>query len=130
MKMKPLGIVRRMDDLGRVVVPKEVRRTLEIKEGDALELFATDKGVYLQKYDPNDETAPDIFKEKEPAVMPAQPPVKTESRKNLIVHDKNSDQDYYVRLTDDQIKLLDYLMNEYIIDGNYEVIENHTFQTI
>lgn len=128
--MKPLGIVKRIDDLGRVVVPKEVRRTLEIKEGDALELFATDKGVYFQKYDPADETTPDIFKEMKPAAVPAQPPVKTESRKNLIVHDKNSDQDYYVRLTDDQIKLLDYLMNEYIIDGNYEVIENHTFQTI
>ena len=40
--MKATGIVRRIDDLGRVVVPKEIRRTLRIREGDPLEIF-TDK---------------------------------------------------------------------------------------
>ena len=37
--MKATGIVRRIDDLGRIVVPKEIRRTLRIREGDALEIF-------------------------------------------------------------------------------------------
>ena len=37
--MKATGIVRRIDDLGRVVIPKEIRRTLRIKEGDPLEIF-------------------------------------------------------------------------------------------
>ncbi|AEE95998.1 stage V sporulation protein T [Mahella australiensis] len=49
--MKATGIVRRIDDLGRVVIPKEIRRTLRIREGDPLEIF-TDKegGVILRKY--------------------------------------------------------------------------------
>lgn len=48
--MKATGIVRRIDDLGRLVIPKEIRKTMNIKEGDALELF-TDKGkIIFQKY--------------------------------------------------------------------------------
>ena len=42
--MKATGIVRRIDDLGRVVIPKEIRRTLRIREGDPLEIF-TDSGT-------------------------------------------------------------------------------------
>lgn len=54
--MKATGIVRRIDDLGRVVIPKEIRRTLRIREGDPLEIF-TDRegGVILKKYSPIDE---------------------------------------------------------------------------
>lgn len=44
------GIVRRIDDLGRLVVPKEIRRKLEIREGDALELFYTEDSVVFKKY--------------------------------------------------------------------------------
>ena len=51
--MKSTGIVRRIDDLGRVVVPKEIRRTLRIKEGDPLEIFTDKEGeVILKKYSP------------------------------------------------------------------------------
>ena len=51
--MKATGVVRRIDDLGRVVIPKEIRKTLRIKEGDPLEIF-TDKegGIILKKYSP------------------------------------------------------------------------------
>ena len=51
--MKATGIVRRIDDLGRVVIPKEIRRTMHIREGDPLEIF-TDKegGVIFKKYSP------------------------------------------------------------------------------
>ncbi|MBE6048729.1 MAG: stage V sporulation protein T [Clostridium sp.] len=54
--MKATGIVRRIDDLGRVVIPKEIRRTLRIREGDPLEIF-TDRegGVILKKYSPISE---------------------------------------------------------------------------
>lgn len=48
--MKATGIVRRIDDLGRVVVPKEIRRNLGIKEGDPLEIFVTDDGVCFVPY--------------------------------------------------------------------------------
>lgn len=51
MYMKATGIVRRIDDLGRVVIPKEIRRTMRIREGDPLEIY-TDKdgGVIFKKY--------------------------------------------------------------------------------
>lgn len=54
--MKATGIVRRIDDLGRVVVPKEIRRTLRIREGDPLEIFIDrDAEVILKKYSPISE---------------------------------------------------------------------------
>lgn len=52
--MKATGQIRRVDDLGRVVIPKEVRRTLKIREGDPLEIFVQDEAVCFmkcQKYD-------------------------------------------------------------------------------
>jgi AbrB family transcriptional regulator (stage V sporulation protein T) len=54
--MKATGIVRRIDDLGRVVIPKEIRRTMRIREGDPLEIY-TDRegGVILKKYSPISE---------------------------------------------------------------------------
>ena len=54
--MKATGIVRRIDDLGRVVIPKEIRRTLRIREGDPLEIFTERNGqVIFQKYSPMGE---------------------------------------------------------------------------
>lgn len=51
--MKATGIVRRIDDLGRVVVPKEIRRTLRIREGDPMEIFTDREGeIILKKYSP------------------------------------------------------------------------------
>jgi AbrB family transcriptional regulator (stage V sporulation protein T) len=51
--LKATGIVRRIDDLGRVVIPKEIRRTLRIREGDPLEIFVDRDGeVILKKYSP------------------------------------------------------------------------------
>ena len=54
--MKATGIVRRIDDLGRVVIPKEIRRTLRIREGDPLEIFVDRDGeVILKKHSPISE---------------------------------------------------------------------------
>jgi len=51
--LKATGIVRRIDELGRVVIPKEIRRTLRIREGDPLEIFTDREGeVILKKYSP------------------------------------------------------------------------------
>ena len=51
--MKATGIVRRIDDLGRVVIPKEIRRTLRIREGTPLEIFTDREGeIILKKYSP------------------------------------------------------------------------------
>ena len=50
--MKATGIVRRIDDLGRVVIPKEVRRSMGIREGDPLEIFLKDEMVCFRRYNP------------------------------------------------------------------------------
>ena len=52
--MKATGIVRRIDDLGRVVIPKEIRRTMRIHEGDPLEIYTSSNGeVIFKKYSVN-----------------------------------------------------------------------------
>lgn len=52
--MKATGIIRRVDDLGRVVIPKEIRRTLGIREGDPLEIFTEGRDtVCFRKYELN-----------------------------------------------------------------------------
>ncbi|WLR50891.1 AbrB/MazE/SpoVT family DNA-binding domain-containing protein [Bacillus tianshenii] len=51
--MKSTGIVRKVDELGRVVIPIELRRTLGIEEKDALEIYVDDDRIILKKYKPN-----------------------------------------------------------------------------
>ena len=53
--MKAAGIVRRIDDLGRIVIPKEIRRNLGLREGEAMEIFLEDNCVCFKKYSPSDE---------------------------------------------------------------------------
>ena len=56
--MKATGIVRRIDDLGRIVIPKEIRRTMRIREGDSLEIYTDKDGeVIFKKYSPMGELA-------------------------------------------------------------------------
>ncbi|NLL70505.1 MAG: AbrB/MazE/SpoVT family DNA-binding domain-containing protein [Epulopiscium sp.] len=52
--MKSTGIVRKVDELGRVVLPIELRRNLDIQEKDALEIFVDDEKIILKKYQPAD----------------------------------------------------------------------------
>jgi len=62
--MKATGIVRRLDDLGRIVLPKEIRRSLNVSEGDAMEIWVDDehKGIFLCKYN-CDENAVTLLKQ-------------------------------------------------------------------
>ena len=61
--MKATGIIRRVDDLGRVVIPKEIRRTLKIREGDPLEIFLEDNGyICFKKYSTLGSFSEDILR--------------------------------------------------------------------
>ena len=54
--MKRLGIVRRIDDLGRIVIPKDLRKILKIEEGEPMEMFIDNKNnLILKKYNPEEE---------------------------------------------------------------------------
>ena len=53
--MKATGIVRRIDDLGRIAIPKEIRRRMGIREGDAMEIFLEDNRICLEKYGISEE---------------------------------------------------------------------------
>lgn len=50
--MKDTGVIRRIDDLGRVVVPRDMRKSLGLQEGTPLEVCATEEGILFKKYDP------------------------------------------------------------------------------
>ena len=57
--MRATGIIRRIDELGRIVIPKEIRRTMRIHEGDPLEIFTDREGeIILKKYSPIGELGP------------------------------------------------------------------------
>jgi len=51
--MKAIGIVRKVDEIGRIVFPAELRRTLDINEGDRLEIFVDRQNIILKKYEPS-----------------------------------------------------------------------------
>ena len=50
--MKSTGMIRKIDDLGRIVIPKEIRKNMRIKNGDSLEIFLNDEDIVLKKYSP------------------------------------------------------------------------------
>lgn len=60
--MKATGILRRVDDLGRIVIPKDIRRTLKIHEGDALEIYTDADMVCFKRYCPQGEWQEDLKK--------------------------------------------------------------------
>ena len=51
--MRSIGIVRKIDELGRIVLPKELRKSLEIAEGDPMEIFVDSNTIILKKYEPS-----------------------------------------------------------------------------
>ena len=86
--MNATGIVRRVDDLGRVVIPKEIREAMNITAGEPLEIFTTrDGGFYLKKYNPDDETIP-----KEPEIVIKTEP--SEERRVVCITDDNNNHYY------------------------------------
>lgn len=83
--MKATGIVRRIDDLGRVVIPKEIRRTMRIREGDPLEIFTNRDGeVIFKKYSPIGELGDFAVQYAEALAKTAGSPVCISDKDNII----------------------------------------------
>lgn len=83
--MKATGIVRRIDDLGRVVIPKEIRRTMKIRDGDPLEIYTDGDGeVIFKKYSPIGELSPIAVQYAEAMIKHTSCPVLICDRDNCV----------------------------------------------
>lgn len=138
--MKATGIVRRIDDLGRVVIPKEIRRTLRIREGDPLEIFVDRDGeVILKKYSPISELS-DFAKEYAEALYDSLGhPVLICDRDSFIAVAGGSKKEYLNRniseyiekVMEDRTSVLEKEGKEIsIVDGISETVSSYTIGPI
>jgi AbrB family transcriptional regulator, stage V sporulation protein T len=134
--MKATGIVRRIDDLGRVVIPKEIRRTLRIREGDPLEIFVDRDGeVILKKYSPISELG-DFAKEYAEALYDSLGnPVLICDRDTYIAVAGGSKKDYLnksvselvEKTMEDRNSVLETQRDQIaLVDGNDEPVKSYT----
>lgn len=113
--MYATGIVRRMDDLGRVVIPKELRQRADIKEGDALEVFITpDKMVVFKKYEENSMG------------MPVAPPTSISPKKPYTITDDNGR--HYVRLSPECENFLAWLADNDMLAYDLQWEDGHDIE--
>lgn len=138
--MKATGIVRRIDDLGRVVIPKEIRRTLRIREGDPLEIFVDRDGeVILKKYSPISELG-DFAKEYAEALFDSLGnPVLICDRDTVIAMAGGSKKEYLNKNISDVVEKTMEERNSVLftqkgdialVDGNEEAITSYTIGPI
>ncbi|MEI3604571.1 stage V sporulation protein T [Pseudogracilibacillus sp. SE30717A] len=138
--MKATGIVRRIDDLGRVVIPKEIRRTLRIREGDPLEIFVAREGeVILKKYSPINELGHFATEYAEALFDSIHFPVLICDRDEVIAVSGSSKKDYLNKSIGSHIEeaiesrsnvLEDEKSTIEIIRGNEEEVDSYAISTI
>lgn len=91
--MRATGIVRRMDDLGRVVIPKEIRHSMRLKEGDAMEIFTEGPRLILQKYYKTEEIETALKNVRDAVIAHADPNKRDALLKKLDAVQKELDND-------------------------------------
>src|SRR5690554_2693493 len=138
--MKATGIVRRIDDLGRVVIPKEIRRTLRIREGDPLEIFVAREGeVILKKYSPISELGHFATEYADALYDSIHSPVLICDRDEIIAVSGESKKDYLNKSIGEDIEVaIENRSNELFgeskkvefVRGNEEDIDSYTICTI
>ena len=122
--MKATGIVRRIDDLGRVVIPKEIRRTLRIREGDPLEIYTNSEGgIVLMKYSPIAELG-DFAKEYAESLNKSSGfTACITDRSNIIAISGESKKDYLEKPLSQEIeKILEDRSKVYVKEGNGKIV--------
>ena len=138
--MKATGIVRRIDDLGRVVIPKEIRRTLRIREGDPLEIFVAREGeVILKKYSPISELGHFAEEYAEALYDSLQVPIFICDRDEVIAVSGHSKKDYLNKSIGSDIehaienresKLVSETQSVEVIRGKEESLNGHIISVI
>lgn len=122
--MKATGIVRRIDDLGRVVIPKEIRRTLRIREGDPLEIFTDrDGGVILKKYSPIGELSEFANEYCESLYETTGYTAIISDRDNIIAIAGGSKKEYLERRVSPELERIIESRNTYITDDKVKPIK-------
>ncbi len=117
--MKATGIVRRIDDLGRVVIPKEIRRTMRIREGDPLEIYTDADGeVIFKKYSPMGELAQFSAQYCEVLSRAANLPVLITDRDHVVTCSGISRKDTVDRRVSDEMEALMESRSTYIASAN------------
>ena len=118
-----IGIIRTMDDLGRIVIPKEIRRVINIKEGDSLDIFAmTDGSILLRK----------VVDNKPVCGCPCSTAPAVKEKKVVHFVDNYNDVTKTVQITDAQDNLLNWLItNDYLscdvdVKNGYPEVEDLT----
>lgn len=107
-----MGIIRTMDDLGRVVIPKEIRRVINIKEGDSLDILAmTDGSIILRK----------VVDNKPVCGCPCATTPAVKEKKVIHFVDNYNDVTKVVKITDEQDNLLNWLINNDYLSCDVDV---------
>jgi AbrB family looped-hinge helix DNA binding protein len=107
-----IGIIRHIDDLGRIVIPKEIRAVIGVKEGDSLDILATTDGaVILRRVVNNAPTCPC--------------PCATDNNRIYTIQSDYDDYLKVIKVTPEQDKLLDFLADEGILSNDFEIIKGY-----
>ena len=119
--MKATGIIRRMDELGRVVIPKEVRNALRLEDNMPLEIFTEDNDkVIFRKYFPDEGEKIETDNNK------------NESFTDVFLYNIEQDDEHYLKLSNNCVKFLKFLFDEGIISDeywNWMNLENNRIKT-
>ena len=126
--MKATGIVRRIDDLGRVVIPKEIRRTMRIREGDPLEIFTDRDGeVIFKKYSPIGELLNFASQYAETLYKTSEIPIIITDRDTVVAYAGTSKKDAAEKKISSEVEAIiesrqlytvDHSSKKPVIDGN------------
>ena len=133
--MKATGIVRRIDDLGRVVIPKEIRRTLRIREGDPLEIYTDREGeIILKKYSPINDLGEFAQQYAESLFETLGTPTLISDRDEMIAAAGVSKKDYLARrltvfsedIIKDRVSVIEKLeMSIELVAGQHEQVKSY-----
>lgn|SRR5574344_418904 len=120
--MKATGVVRRIDELGRIVIPKDIRKSLRLLEGDNLEIYVDDENITLKRFS--------LIKDMSNIAQNICDSIYTVLNKNIIVCDKNTiiatSNPYKKQLLNKQISnyLINYIKRNAEIDNNIALVDD------
>lgn len=120
--MKPTGVVRRIDELGRIVIPKEIRRSLRIRDGESLEIFVEKDMVALKKYSSMSDLE-DVAKQVTDSIYQAlKVPILVTDRDSFIAVTGNLKKKYYGKSISNTLEKV-LLEREMLLESNSSKID-------